>query len=407
MNQKDQKIIRELAKKYMEIACSEQQQKMNARFQASNDLKIVRPPVLIDEIPWYQINVNGELDCFCEEPKAKAVELHLRKKLFYARYFKTDRLMDPVWKVHMSASATGSWPGRQEQILRTDDINNIVSHSFEDVLEDESVLEQMEIPTFRLNPEADAENMDYYTELFGDSMPVKLVGRGYIYFAPWDEISFLRGVEPLMFDLYDRPEYTHKIMERFIARQKAEMDFWETHGHIDPTGSNLHCTPAAISGLAEDGWKASWFRAMAQCFSSVSPAMHDEFEIQYIKPLAERCAYTYYGCCEPLDNKIEVIRQIKNLRKIGVSPWANIESSAEQIGGDYVYARKPNPANVAIHTDPDVIRRETEETVKACIRYGCPSEFVLKDISTVSHRLENLTVWAETVSDVLDRYYGE
>ena len=80
---------------------------------------------------------------------------------------------------------------------------------------------------------------------------------------------------------------------------------------------------------------------------------------------------------------------------------------AEQIGGDYVLARKPNPANVAIHTDAEVIRKETEETVKACIKYGCPYELVLKDISTVSNRPENLIIWANTVSDVLDKYYGK
>ena len=88
-----------------------------------------------------------------------------------------------------------------------------------------------------------------------------------------------------------------------------------------------------------------------------------------------------------------------------MSPWADVESCAEQLGPDFVYARKPNPAHVAIRTDPDVIRREIEQTVKACQRYGCPCEFVLKDISTVSHHPENLIVWADTVSEVLDRYY--
>ena len=57
--------------------------------------------------------------------------------------------------------------------------------------------------------------------------------------------------------------------------------------------------------------------------------------------------------------------------------------------------------------DPEHIRRETETTVKLCQKYGCPAEFVLKDISTVSHRPENLIVWAKTVSDVLDEYYEE
>ena len=117
--------------------------------------------------------------------------------------------------------------------------------------------------------------------------------------------------------------------------------------------------------------------------------------------------YTYYGCCEPLDTRIEMLKSISNLRKIGVSPWANIEKCAELIGGNYVYARKPNPAYVAMKTDPDDIRRETENTVKACIKYGCHPEFVLKDITTVSRKPENLVIWANTVNAVLDEYYGK
>lgn len=100
---------------------------------------------------------------------------------------------------------------------------------------------------------------------------------------------------------------------------------------------------------------------------------------------------------------LDVVKKISNLRKIGVSPRANEEVCGEQIGGGYVYAGKPNPAYVAIETDPEVIRKETEKTVQVCQKYGCPCEFVLKDISTVSHRPENLIVWAKTVSEVLDR----
>jgi hypothetical protein len=133
--------------------------------------------------------------------------------------------------------------------------------------------------------------------------------------------------------------------------------------------------------------------------------MFKEFELDYIKPLAERCAYTYYGCCEPLDDRIEFLKTIKNLRKVGVSPWSNPEKCAEQLGSDFVFARKPNPANVAYQTSPEQIYNETEIAVKACLKYGCPAEFVLKDITTVSRKLENLTVWANTVSNVLDKYY--
>lgn len=405
MDMKDKQIIRELAKQYMQMACSEKQQKMNQRMKANNDLVVGRPPVLIDEIPWYQINIDDELTCVCQDERTRELEFFFRSALYRWKHFWADTLFEPFYRVRRAYDSTGIGISRKEKILRTDALNEVVSHSFEDVLEDEEVLDQMTIPEFTLRPDVDEENMNFYGDLLGDVMPVKLCGHSHLSFMPWDDIAFLRGVQPILMDLYERPEYLHRIMERFCEAETAKLDFIEANSVVDSSPVDIHCTPGMISGLADDGWKATWYRGAAQPFSSVSPSMTEEFEIRYIKPIAERFAYTYYGCCEPLDRKIDLIKQIRNLRKVGVSPWANVESSAEQLGKDYVYARKPNPAHVAIHTDPDVIRRETEETVRACLRYGCPCEFVLKDISTVSNRPENLIIWAQTVSDVLDQYY--
>ncbi len=407
MREKDKLIIRDLAKAYMEEATSEKQQRMNARMKATNDLKIVRPPVIIDEIPWYQMNIDDALTCTCEDATARKCEFELRKDLYRRKYIKADTLFDPFYRVTKRIEETGIGIEVKENIRRTDDTNNIISHEYEDILEDEESLEKIKIPTFAARPDIDEKNMDFFTDLFGDSMPVKLCGAPIVYYAPWDRIARYRGMEAIMFDLYDRPEYLHKIRQKFHDIMVARLDFIEKNSTVDTSPTKLHCTPAAVSGLAEEGWKGTWLRAMAQPFSDVSPQMHKEFDVDYVNKFADRFAYTYYGCCEPLDKKIPVLKSIKNLRKIGVTPWADLESSAEQIGKDYVMARKPNPAYVAVHTDPAVVRKETEDTVKMCIKYGCPCEFVLKDISTVSHRPENIIAWASEVSDVLDKYYGE
>lgn len=407
MTQGDKSTVRELAKRYMEMAASERQQKMNRRMKATNDLELVRPPVLLDEIPWYQMDIDGELCCICEDKRARAVEYEFRKAIYRRKHIKADTLFEPFYRVKMSYDSTGIGISAKEDILRTDDTNNIVSHSYADLLSEEGSEELIKIPTFTARPDKDEANMEFYSDLLGDSIPVRLCGRGYLYHAPWDVIARLRGVEPILFDLYDRPEHLHAIRQRFHDAALAEMDFVEANLKVDGTAPSLHCTPSYISGLGDEGWKATWFRGMAQCFGDISPAMLGEFDIDYSKALAERFAYSYYGCCEPLDRKLDVITKISNLRKIGVSPWANEEIMAEWMGGRYVYARKPNPANVAISTDPDVIRCETEKTVKLAIKHGCPLELVLKDISTVSFHPENLIIWANTVSDVLDEYYGE
>ena len=405
ISEKDKQIVRELAKQYMALVTTEKQAKMVQRFKDTNDLKPGRPPVILDEIPWYQMDIGGELTCVCETDFTRGVEFFFRKALFYMKHFKADNLIEPFFRVPRTVVSTGIGVDAKEEIKRTDSTNNIVSHEYEDVLEDEAILEQMHLPEFSLRPEQDAEKMEMYTELLGDSIPIRQFGFGYLYYAPWDRIARLRGVEPIMIDLYDRPEYLHKIMEFYTAAEHARLDFVEKNLDVDLTAT-LHCTPGVISGLADSGLKATWCRNMAQSFGIISPDMFEEFEIDYLQSVAKRFAYTYYGCCEALDDRIDAVKEIANLRKIGCSPWAKVESCAEQIRGDFVLSRKPNPANVAILTDPEVIRKEIEETAKACIKYGCPCDIVLKDISTVSHRPENLILWSEVASGVLDEYYG-
>lgn len=409
---KDIAIIRELAKEYMEIAVSDKHVRMRKRFLDTNDLKIVRPPVLMDEIPWHEMNYDGVLDCICEDGDLRNLEWTLRMNLYREKYFKCDNFIEPVWRVYKCFTETGMGFSTKEHRVAVDARNAIVAHQYFDVFEDEAELEKYRDPVITPLPEQDQANLSRMQEILGDVIPVVLQGHT-IYYAPWDTITTMRGMEPILTDMYDNPDYLHRIIGLFTRAQSVRMDQMEAYGLYDRECMSLHCTPGSVT-LPTDadsdrpGGKSPWFRTMAQSFSSISPAMHDEFDLQYSLPLAARCAYTYYGCCEPLHDRIDYLKKAyPNLRKVGVSPWANVEASAEALGGDYVLSRKPNPAFVAHITDPGQIRAEITETVKAAQRYGCPVDFTLKDISTVGYRPENLMVWAQTVSDVLDEYYGE
>ena len=404
-------IVRELAKQYMEIAQSDKHVRMRRRFRDSNDLKIVRPPLIMEEIPWHEMNMDGELDCVCEDKTLRDMEYRLRVQLFREKHFKCDNYIEPVWTISKASRSTGIGFEIEEKRLAVDKANNIVSHEYSDVLEDERSLERYHDPVITACPEIDAAQKARAEEVLGDIMPVELQG-GYIYYSPWDQIAMLRGVEPILIDMYDRPEYLHRIMALFTRGMASEMDQRSALGLYDPRCISLHCTPGQVT-LDHEPDPAHytcgdiWFRTMAQMFSSVSPAAHDEFDLQYSIPLAKRCAFTYYGCCEPLHDRIDKLKQYPNLRKVGCSPWADVEKTAEALGGDYVLSRKPNPANVAISTDPEVIRREISETARLCLKYGCPCDITLKDISTVSYKPQNLIIWAETASAVLDEFYDE
>ena len=96
MWQKDKQILRELARRYMELASSEKQIKMNQRMKDTNDLKLVRPPVLMDEIPWYQMNIGDELTCLCENPRARDIAGNISAQIrCWSRLSESPRHMSP------------------------------------------------------------------------------------------------------------------------------------------------------------------------------------------------------------------------------------------------------------------------------------------------------------------------
>ncbi len=404
-------ILRELARRYYDIATDERQQDAVRRMRDTNDLKIVRPPVLIDEIPWFEMNASGELTLLTQDKQAQQMETFFRRALYRRKHFAADAILEPYFPVGKSFTSTGNGLEGSETQRVTNAENNIVSHMYHDVLPDEEALEKMRMPVITAHPEQDVKNLDVVTDILGDSIPVRLQGVG-VYYAPWDIIPRLHGVENCFMDMIERPEFMHAVIAKFTQEGETVYEQYEKLGLLDADNPFLHCTPAYVTGCPKEEGQPMphkrsdlWFRTMAQMFTSVSPAMHKEFDLDYSLPLMKKFAYTYYGCCEALDNKIDMLKEIPNLRKVGVSPWASVDKCCEQLGGSYVASRKPNPAYVAVVTDPEVVKKEIEASVKACLRYGTPMDITLKDISTVGFKPENLDVWARTVSDVLDRYY--
>lgn len=408
----DERILRELAKRYRELAALEVNRERRARLCAVNDLKTgLRPGVWIDEIPWHELNFDGSLTLQCEDSFARSMEQFFRRALFRWKYFQADMVLEEYYPLEKICTDNGDGLEIREEIKQTDAENNIASHAYCDVLDTEEKLGKLHATVLRADPVQDRQNKERAEELLNGLLPVRLCGRQ-IYYAPWDAISMLRGVEPILYDMVDRPEFLHKIIAAYTENWMGILTQMEALGLLDNELPALHCTPAYTTCLPKTPLgektplKNVWFRSMAQMFSSVSPAMHEEFDLQYLRPMMARCGLVYYGCCEPLDNKIEMLKTVPNLRKVGASPWANVASCAEQLQSGYVLARKPNPAFVSGSFDADMVRKETEETIRACMRYNCPYELVLKDISTVSRRLENLVEWNRVVQETLDRFYG-
>ena len=148
-----------------------------------------------------------------------------------------------------------------------------------------------------------------------------------------------------------------------------------------------------------------WGSCAAQIFAEVSPEMHEEFGLAYERRWLERFGLTYYGCCEPLAKKIDILKSIPNLRKISVSPWNDFEKAAERIGGDYVFSYKPNPEILARDTwQRDVARAELENVLQIARKHNCNVEIIMKDISTVHYQPERLWDWTMIAAEVAENY---
>jgi hypothetical protein len=348
------------------------------------------------------MEVDGELALRTEDGFCRSLETGLRRTLYSWKHIRADQVVEPVidvWKVIKSA---GFGIETVEKIAVGDPKNDVVGHAYVDQLKTDEDVEKIRAPEITLDKEATARAEDKAHEIFDGVLDVRM--QGWIpMFAPWDLISMWRGAEDLIYDLVDRPEFTHRIMSRLTDAHLSMLDQLEERGLLGHSQGTIHCTGAYTDELPAPGFdvrrpraKDLWTCGMAQIFSTVSPAMHKEFDLDYAIKWYERFALVYYGCCEPLDGKIDIIRNVPHVRKISMSPWVDVERGAERIGRDFVFSRKPNPAFLAVDTwDPVAVERDLQDTLDRCARHGCPVELILKDISTVRYEPWRLWDWAD------------
>jgi hypothetical protein len=139
----------------------------------------------------------------------------------------------------------------------------------------------------------------------------------------------------------------------------------------------------------------------AQEFTAVSPEMHDEFMLQYQLPILKQFGLVAYGCCEDLTRKIDMLRKIPNLRRIAVSPFADVAKCAAQIQKDYVLSYRPSPADmVSYRFDPGRIQSILRRDLEAC--KDCHVDITLKDVETVERDPERVKQWVSLTRAVIE-----
>jgi len=404
----DRDIIRRLAAETAEIAALPVQEEKRRLWRRLNGLRPERPMVTIDQVCWNEMNVEDELTIACEDPECRGYEEWLRRQLYQWRHFPVDMVVEPFARVPEAVHSTGLGVGVKERIAVGDPTNSVVGHCFENQFETDADLDQIQTPVITHNAAETTRRLEVAHELFDGTL--EIVEQGYDpYLSVWDPISMWMSVEGALYALVDRPEYMLELGRRIVNGYLSMLDQLEAQGLLCHHQSLIHCTGAYTDELPAPGFdparprtKDIWMFGLAQMLSTVSPAMFAEFEIDLCMPIFTRFGLVYYGCCDPLDKKMAQVRQIPNVRKVSMSPWADEELGASEIKGDYVYSRKPNPALLAWPVfDEDAAREHVQATVEICARYGCPLELIFKDISTVSYEPQRLWRWAEITMDVV------
>jgi len=226
-------------------------------------------------------------------------------------------------------------------------------------------------------------------------------------------LAKLRGLEQLMWDVYDSPEWLHELAGWMRDRILETIEQTENAGGFRLINHQNQAMPYCRELEAPSArdkpvsTKQLWGYMAAQEFTTFGPDMFDEFMFHYQQPIIEKYALAAYGCCEDLTKKIDILRRLKNLRRIAVSPFANFERCAEQIGGDYVLSWRPNPSSACSRgVDEDFVRRDLRRVMDVCDANDCKWDITLKDLETTAGDPEAIIRWTAIIRDELDRRYG-
>jgi hypothetical protein len=417
VSKKDKDVLQSLAEQQARIAELPVHHEKAELWSKLNQLLPTRPLVWLNEIPWHELNVNDELTCQTTDAWCRTIETGLRRTLYQWRHLPADMVVDDFISCPLVIHSTGLGIDEDVDIVMTDEASDIVSRRFHAQISAPEDVEKIKMPRVTYDREATEENYQKMCDIFGGIIPVKKIGKvgtsatgiDFTWFAPWDELIRWWGVQEAMIDLVLRPQMVNDFMSRLVDAYLFELDQWIQLNVLSRNDNNTRIGSGGYGYTDElpgDDYDPTdlkpehmWGSAAAQIFSAVSPEMHWEFALRHEMRWLERWGLTYYGCCEPLDGKMQVLRRIPNLRKVSMSPWIDAERAATEVGTDYVFSYKPSPAVLAKdHWHPECAKAELVDALEKT--RGCHIEIIMKDVSTIRYQPQRLWEWEKMAMEV-------
>ncbi|MFB3881240.1 MAG: hypothetical protein ACE149_08245 [Armatimonadota bacterium] len=379
----DRSIIRELATRVAEIAACPIQEEKRKLCYAINALKPIRATVFCHPVCAWDVLVP-ESALQCEDKRARKIEYALRMRVYAAERFSDDEVEDGAYDVPRVIRSCG-W-GIAPEYIRPQEARG--SYVWDPPIKSRRDLDLIKVPTVEYDEEATQRELEFHQELFGDILQVRLHGGCRSYAGLIDEWAALRGINQTFLDMAEDPEMVHEGMRRLMEGRIAELESAESQGLLSLNNA-ASSVGSGGSGLTHDlpapdfdghvRLRDLWVFADSQTMAPVSPAMHEEFVLRYQVPILRRFGLTYYGCCEPLHQKLPLLKRlVPNLRKVSISRWADKRISAQELGGNYVFECKSDPMVFASDVfDEDRIRESIRSTLALGKEHGCVMELIL------------------------------
>lgn len=415
--------LRTLATRVSQIAKDPIQQQRVEKWRLHNSLKSTEPLLLIYPEGSFDELIRPE-SLRCSDPDVRRLEYTLLRRIYYAEHLQDDNPIpdEIVVTKHLAPFDWGIEEKRKDSSEQKGAFDIVPSiHSMEDV-------ERLRIPEIIYDRERTLSQYQLYGDLVGDILPVRIKGQQFVSFHLTAWYIYHRGLENMLLDMYLQPEMITSVMEFLVKAYTHMMDEYERkhlisyncdhtyhssggNGYLSDelTGDTLPQSPEVTWPKPEREetdvrLSRMWGSAEAQELASVSPEHHRQFAMEYEKQLLSRFALTGYGCCEDLTDKLEdVFSQFPNMRRISISPWADVERCAEIMKGRAIYSWKPNPAYLVGPFDPEVIRLYVRKTLKKTQEEGNYLEIVLKDTHTVEDHPERFEIFRQVVREEIAR----
>ena len=411
----DREILRRLAGElagFVQLPIHQEKARLWTRL---NDLQSVRPMVWINEIPWHEMDVDGELELDCTDPWARAQEENLRRTLYQWKHLPADMILDDYLACPLVIHNTGFGIEEDVDIVRTAEKSEIYSRHFHVQIAEEKDLSKIKLPVVTHDEAATEENYRKMCDVYDGVMEVRKEGIKHVWYTPWDNLVRWWGIQEAMIDLVDRPELVNEGVARCAASMHSGLDQMEKLNLLSFGANNTRVGSGGYgyaSELQAPQSGANYVKAMnnwgcsnAQIFSEVSPEMHWEFALRHDIPWLERWGLNYYGCCEPLDSKIDILRRIPRLRKISMNYLINMDRAVKNVGRHYVFSYKPHPGFMAgDRWRPEAVRHEITELLEKAQSCGCHVEIIMKDISTVRNQPQRLWEWEHIAMELVEGF---